>query len=46
VITPEELKEIKKRITGELERGLEASKSHVYSVEDWSTYEWDQLKVS
>ena len=38
--------EVKNKIKSELENAYEASKTHKFSLENWSTKEWEELKVS
>jgi 2-oxoglutarate dehydrogenase E1 component len=46
ILNLDRLNEVKNKIKNELEKAYEASKTHKFSLENWSTKEWEELKVS
>jgi len=44
VITQEQSNQMKGRVKVELERAYEASKSHNFKIEEWTSEEWEGIK--
>ena len=44
VITKEQSEQMKERVKVELERAYEASKSHKFAIEEWTSEEWEGIK--
>lgn len=44
VISTEEVDKLKNRIKAELERAYDASKSHKFTLEEWKSEEWEEIK--
>jgi 2-oxoglutarate dehydrogenase E1 component len=44
VITQEQSDQMKNRVKVELERAYEASKSHNFKIEEWTSEEWEGIK--
>ena len=43
-ITEEQVKKMKDKIVGELNKAYEASKSHHFNIEEWKSPEWEDIK--
>ncbi len=46
VLTSEKANELKSRVKVELERAYEASKSHEFKIEEWTSDQWESIKDS
>lgn len=44
VITKEQSEKMKEHVRVELEQAYEASKSHKFAIEDWTSEEWESIK--
>ena len=44
VITKEQSEQMKDHVRVELERAYEASKSHKFAIEEWTSEEWEGIK--
>ena len=44
VLTPEKANELKARVKVELDRAYEASKSHDFKLEEWTSEQWESIK--
>ncbi len=44
VITQDQSNQMKTKIRNELERAYDASKSHNFKIEEWTSEEWEGIK--